>query len=65
MREEKTEETGRNRKIPENLQDTDIDIYLDTNLELEEKKEELTKAELPIVPQSIKYNPMPRKRYGF
>lgn len=65
LREEKTEETGRNRKIPENLQDKDIDIYLDTNLELEEKKEELTKAELPIVPQSIKYNPMPRKRYGF
>lgn len=62
---EKTEETGRNRKIPGYIQDKDIDFNLDTDLEEEEKKDKLNPKELPIVPQGIKYNPMPHKRYGF
>ena len=68
---EKTEETGRKKKIPENLQDKDIDIDLDTEKEKNiflHSNEEKTKAALPPTFDSIrgiKYNEGTRKRYGF
>lgn len=66
---EKTEETGRKKKIPENLQDKDIDIDTekekDCNTFLLPKEENIRAAEPPTMPKGFKYNEGTRKRYGF
>lgn len=68
---EKTEETGRKKKIPEKLQEKEKDIYIDTEKEKDSntfllpKEENIRAAEPPTIPKGFKYNEMTRKKYGF